>query len=333
MKKFIFYIVCINILISCKEKNNYKVLTPIVNFDVNDLEYRINDSFSKGDSRRYGVFPNQPISTKRMSNILDLAAKGLPITFPKGVYKSNLVFNGVSNVNLIFKEATICGAINIFDGSNKIKFSGQLTILDKLFIRKSSNIQFDTLLVKTDIVKNIYKKKNRGVSIYAGSKMISFKFLRIDDTGGVSEDHYKHSAAALQVHGWNDNPEYVYIANLEINNSDRTALYITGRGHQIGKGAIHNYGLGDSINMFGLEDAKPGEEKEFTGAWINRCNDCVIDTLAISSNVFAGKYSLRLDEGVYHTPTFINNVHFKSKAKELPIKTDELTNILVKNEY
>ena len=85
--------------------------------------------------------------------------------------------------------------------------------------------------------------------------------------------------------------------------------------------------------MFGLEDASPGEEKEFTGAWINRCNDCVIDTLAINSNTIFGKYSLRLDEGVYHEPTFINNIHFGAKAKELIIKDDELTNILVKNEY
>jgi len=279
------------------------------------------------------VYPNQPISQKKLSNILALAKEGLPIIFPKGEYKTNLVLNNTSNVSFVFQEATINGAISILDGSSKLKFDGQLTVLDKLFIRKSNNILFDRLIIKTDTVLNIYHKKNRGVSIYAGSKNISFDYLKIEDTGGLPEGFYKYTAAALQIHGWNNNPEQVNINKLEINNSGRTALYITGNGHQIEKALINNFGIESPKNMFGLEDASPGEEKEFTGVWINRCNDCVIDTLAINSNTIFGKYSLRLDEGVYHEPTFINNIHFGAKAKELTIKDDELTNILVKNEH
>jgi hypothetical protein len=40
-----------------------------------------------------------------------------------------------------------------------------------------------------------------------------------------------------------------------------------------------------------------------------------------------------LDEGKYHEPTFINNIRMNGIAKQLPIFDDQLTNILVKNEY
>jgi len=333
MNKLIFYIVFINILISCKDKNNHEVLTPIVNTSVNDSKYSVNDFFPKGDVRRYGVFPNQKISQKKLKHILLLASSGLPITFPKGSYKTSLVLDSVANIKFIFQDVTINGAINILDGSSKIKFEGKLTILDRLFIRKSNNITFDTIILKSDTLANLYHKRNRGVSIYAGSKNISFNTLKINDTGGSEDNFYTHTAAALQIHGWNNNPEHVYIKKLEITDAGRTALYITGNGHYIGSASITNFGLGSSEKMFGLEDANLGEEKEFTGAWVNRCNNCVIDTLEINSIISKETYSLRLDEGVYHKPTFINNIHFGTKVKRLPIKDDLLTNILVKNEY
>jgi len=333
MNRIIVYISFIVTLFSCVNSEREEVLTPIINIDVNDQEYINNDSFPKGDVRRYGVCPNQSIPQNKLSQVIALASKGLPITFPKGIYKTNLVFKDVSNVNFIFQEATINGAISILDGSSKLRFDGKLTLLDKLFIRKSNNITFDTMVLKSDTLVNIYHKKNRGVSIYAGSKKVSFNYLKIEDAGGKAEDFYKYTAAALQIHGWNNNPEQVYINKLEINNSDRTALYITGKGHHIGKAIIHNFGLGSGKNMFGLEDAGPGEETEFTGTWVNRCNDCVIDSLSISNDGYNGMYSLRMDEGLYHEPTFISNIHFGVKAKKLSIKDDELTNILVKNEY
>jgi len=333
MNKFIFSIVFISVFLSCQKKIKKEILNPILNLEVNDSRYIINDSFPEGDVRRYGVFPNRNISAKYLKNIISLGSEGLPITFPRGKYNTNLVLNDVSNLNFIFKGSIISGAISILDGSNKVKFDGQLTVLDKLFIRNSTNITFDSLTIKTDTLLNLYHKKNRGVSIYVGSKNILFNSLIIKETGGTSDSHYKYIASALQIHGWNNNPEHVYIKKLEIIDADRTALYLTGKGHQIGKATIVNFGLGSTKNMFGLDDASPGEEFFFTGAWINRCNDCVIDSLDINSTLFNKPYSLWLDEGLYHQPTFINNIHFGVKAKELPIKDDLLTNILVKNEY
>jgi len=92
--------------------------------------------------------------------------------------------------------------------------------------------------------------------------------------------------------------------------------------------------LGSNENMFGLDDAKTGEETVFSALWINKCNNCEIDSLDIYSTTPNKRgYSLRLDEGRYHEPTFINNIRMNGIAKQLPIFDDQLTNILVKNEY
>lgn len=329
-------IICISLLLffSCnKKKITSEITTPVKNLKVDDSNFVVNDSFPKGDVRRYGINPDNNISSKNLNNLIVLATKGLPILFPEGRYKTNLVLNNKSNVNFIFKKATICGYVNIIDGSNTINFEGELTILDKLFIRKSNNIIFNNLTIETDTVNNLNHKKNRGVSIYAQSKKISFNKLIINNTGGLNDDFYRFSAAAFQAHGWNNNPEEIYIKRLTINNADRSALYLTGNNHIIENIKITGFGLGSSEKMAGLEDAKPGAEKKFTGVWINKCDNCTIDSLSINNTIGKGAFSLRLDEGKYHLPSFINNIHFSKTAKELPIKDNELTNILVKNEF
>ena len=215
----------------------------------------------------------------------------------------------------------------------KIAINGELTVLDKVFVRKSNNISFDTINIKTDTTLNIYKTKNKGVSIYSGSNLLFFNKLSIINTGGQLDDTYKYTASALQIHGWNNNPENLTINHLSIFNADRTAVYITGNNHKIIKTEIINFGLGTNKNMQGLEDADLGEEKEFSGVWINKCSDCTFDTISISNKFKKGNYSLRLDQGIYEKPTFIYNVRISEEAKNLEILADKLTNILVKNEY
>ena len=275
--------------------------------------------------------------TKHLNNVLYLANQGLPIQFPKGYYDTSIVLKKASNISLQFDEVILGGGFQIIDDNGEdsqfIKITGTLTILDKLFIRQSNNISFDDVLLTSDTIQNSFKQKNRGVSIYAGSKNIKFNSLTINETGGEPTEFFKYTAAALQVHGWKNNPENILINSLSINNAGRTALYLTGNNHQIKKAQVSNFGLGNNENMFGLDDASPGEETEFTAVWINRCNSCEIDSLSINSTFNKGKYSLRLDEGKYHEPTFINNIQLNNKAKELPIKDDKLTNILVKHEY
>jgi hypothetical protein len=118
-----------------------------------------------------------------------------------------------------------------------------------------------------------------------------------------------------------------------IKNAQRTAVYLTGNNQIIRKATITGYAQnGGNINMFGLEDAKPGTEKEFAGFWINKCNDCIIDSLLIE-NTSEKPYSLKFGVGTYSKPAVINNLSLKGMAKKAPIKDDILTNVLVKNEY
>ncbi|MCL5127259.1 hypothetical protein [Algibacter sp. L4_22] len=323
---------------SCKKKDTaLRILEPKISINVDDTKYVINNVFSKGDVRRYGVLPNEDILEKRLKNIIDLASQGVVINFPKGHYKANLILKGKSNIHFIFNDAILNGYVNIIESndieSSRIKFEGTITILDKLFIRKSNNIVFDNIIVKTDTINSLSKKKNRGVSIYAGSKKIEFNNLIIENTGGTSDNFYKYTAAALQIHGWNNNPKKITINNLHITNSDRTGLYITGEGHKIEKATITNFGLGSIKNMSGLSDTALGEEKAFAGVWINKCNNCIIDSLIVSNIKNKGTYSLNLDAGKYYEPTFINNISIKYRQSALPIKDVKLTNILVKNEF
>ncbi len=324
-------------MFSCKPENRNNTLKPKKIYKIDDTKYIQNSEYSKGDSRRYGVFPNQKINNKALNNCIALANKGLPITFSKGYYNTNIVLKGVSNVNFLFDNVILSGSFQIIEKeqrqSQQINIEGKLTVLDKLFIRKSSNISFDSLYIRSDTINNILNKKNRGASIYVGSKNISFDYLEIDNTGGEKDIHYKYVAAALQVHGWNNNPEYITINTLQINNADRTSLYLTGKGHLLKKVSIKNFGLGVADNMYGLEDASQGEERIFAGAWVNKCNNCEIDTLEIKGTFDKNLNSLKLGVGKYHQPSFINNIHFSPSLKKLPIKDDELTNILVKNEY
>lgn len=325
-------------LFSCNGKETESSIEkPQTNLFFNDLDFVVVDSFKKGDTRRYGVFPNKPINSKLLKNILFLAKNKLPITFSKGYYKTNLRLEGTKDISIIFNDVILAGTLNIINKdtirSERIQFKGKLTILDKLFIRKTSNVFFDDVLVKSDTVLNIKNKKNRGVSIYAGSKNIYFRSLTIKQTGGNLDHYYLHSAAALQVHGWNNNPENINIKNLKIFNAARTAIYLTGKNHILNNVTITNFGLGNSKNMFGIGGTNKNEEKDFTGLWINRCSNCSIDSLLINNPLQKGIYSLQLDSGIPHNPSFINNIHFDNFAKRMLIKDDRMTNILVKHEY
>lgn len=337
MKNFLWLLMLINVVFSCKEKPRNTLDIEQGKKFVTDSCYVINDAYKKGDVRRYGVMPNKRIDSNLFQQCLSLAEEGLPLYFPKGTYNTSLVLKGVSGIEMNFEDVIITGAVEIINRdaipSQNIIFNGKLTILDKLFIRESNTISFNEVRVISDTVANLYHKKNRGVSIYAGSKIINFDTLIIQDTGGSDADFYTHVAAAFQVHGWNNNPSNITIKEIQIKNAARTAMYLTGKNHRISKTTIINFGAGQFENMFGLEDVDLGLEKGFSGAWINKCNDCVLDSLSISNSRNLGRYSLNLGIGSYSNPTFINNINFNKKAKEMLIKDSPLTNILVKNTY
>lgn len=332
---FLYFLVLV-VLFSCKkgiENEGFSSKTAFSN-EVIDSMYVINNTFLKGDVRRYGVLPNKPINQKYLQNVITLADSGLPISFPQGHYSMNLILTNITDANFIFNNAIIDGAVNIMENENgqceRVRFDGKLTVLDKLFIRHSKDIIFDSVEIKTDTLYNTFNKKNRGVSIYAGSKNIRFNILKISNTGGTTNEFYQLVAAALQIHGWNNNPENVQINNLKIFNAARSAIYITGNNHKINKTTINTFGLGSNKNMYGLEDAKPNDEKLFSGLWISKCNNCEFDNVTIDTNTSKGRYSLKLDEGQYNKPSFIYYLKLIEIKNKLPIADDELTNVLVK---
>ncbi len=316
------------------KKIHVGVEKPIPNFEVNDSILVKNFEYQKGDIRRYGLFPNQKNNYDELHAILDLSELGLPIYFPKGYYAMSLNLKGRRNVIIRFDDVVIGGALQITNKKDKvserISIEGRLTLLDKLFIRESKNISFDTVYVKSDTSKNIFKLKNRGVSIYSGSSYIIFNLLKVINTGGEANNHFKHTAAAVQIHGWNNNPYNIHINSLELNEVGRSGVYITGKNHKIKNTIVSNFGSGSQEGIFSLGDAKPGEEKLFSGLWINKCNNCHFNFVTINNAKGKGNYSLRLDEGNYAEPTFIYSLQLDARAKEMKILDDKLTNILVK---
>ncbi|WP_157358372.1 hypothetical protein [Winogradskyella sp. J14-2] len=329
----IIYLSIVLLLIGCR-KNSHTTPKERTLREMSDQCCVKDSTFIKGDVRRYGIYPKRSFTNNQWSEVVKLADRGMPITFNKGMYYGNIILKGVDSITIYFDDATIAGGIQIINNgdvaSNSITLSGKLTVLDKVFIRQSSNIKFDELNIISDTLNNIYKKKNRGLSIYAGSKKINIDTLRIMDTGGTDDDFYTYSAAAMQVHGYNNNPEMITVNYLKIKNAARSALYLTGNNHKIEKVEINNFGYGSNNNMFGLEDAKPEAQKVFSGAWFNKCNDCTIDTLMINAKKGNKTYSARFDLGVYSKPCIINTIKFNSIAKQMPIEDDVLTNVLVK---
>lgn len=300
---------------------------------IEEATFVVNASYKKGDTRRYGVFPDTIVNNTYLKNINTLIKNSVPVTFSKGSYALNLDLNGLQNVSIFFDNATINGRISIIDVNNtaskNIHLKGNLTVLDKIFIRKSSDIVFENVIVKSDTINALTKNKNRGVSVYAGSKNIRFNTLKIKETGGDKSDFFKYTAAAFQVHGWNNNPDNITIENLTLVNSSRTAAYITGKNHSIKNIDIKGYGSGSSKNMFGLEDAKENTQKIFTGLWINKCNNCTFNSVKVvtkNSKTFA----LKLGLGKSNEPTIINNLTLDIPYKDELILDSKLTNVLVK---
>lgn len=337
MRKIMTYIVCIGFLISCENTEKKTGVIDIPMSDKEDPRLVLNDTFATGDVRRYGIFPNTLMDRSTLNEILEMATGGPQLYFAEGHYPIDISIEGLSNISMYFDNASLGGALIIIDNDNKessnIVINGNLTVLDKIFIRKSNTIFFENIEVKSDTLNNVYHKRNRGVSIYVGSKDVNFKTLEISDTGGDEDAFFGHVAAALQVHGWDNNPSNLSIDHLRIINAARSAMYLTGFNHKIKKIEIANFGLGNDLNMLGLEDAKAGDEKAFSGVWINKCNDCVIDSLTIRNDRFKKGYSIHFGMGNYAKPTFINNLQFVGGAKKMDLKDDPLTNILVKSAF
>lgn len=321
---------------SCKEKTLITEVKKISPEKINDSALAKDYSFNKGDVRRYGLLPNKPINKKLLNKVLTLGEKGLTLTFPKGLYETNLIIEGKKNLIINFEDTSFEGQIQIIDTKNKkpsnsIYFQGKVTSYSKFFTRNSSNIFIDTLILKSDTIVNPHNKRNLGCSIYAGTQNLLIKNLVVEDLGS-GDNYYKFSHAALQIHGWKNNPKKVTIYNADIKSSDRHGAYITGENHEIKNLSIGKVGLGDYNNIHGLGDALDVEIDTTTALWINRCTNSRFERISIDTKRSKLKYTVNFDEGSSGSPTIIDTLIIKNRAK-ISYKSNDLTNVVVRHYY
>ncbi len=338
MKKYIL-ITFIVALFSCKtDKKTDSIAKEAEKETVfDDSKYVLDDSYEIGDARRYGVTAETAIKghptlgVNRMTAVLDLAEEsGLEISFPSGYYKMNLTIKERKNVKLNFKDAEFGGMIQIIEHdsieSKGIVLKGDLVTYAGLFIRKSSGINIDNIVIKSDVEKNIYGIRSKGCHIYAGSSNITINYLEVQDVGSGNEKH-KYTHAAIAIDGWNNNPTDITINKAHIKSTDRHGVYITGTDNYIKELTIDKFGVGTSKFMDGMQDADnaKGEHKEFTALWINKCYDCAFDKITINEKDSKGKYTVFFDAGDKERPTLIDEIVILNDNPSIEIKRDPNT--------
>ena len=234
---------------------------------IEDSKWVIDSTLPKGHIGRYGILPNTYYSDAQVKKVLEMNALGVELFFPNDIYDINLVFDSSKGNKIVFDNTTIKGRLYIIgsDGalSEDIQLLGKLKVLDKVFLRHAQNIKLETLKVISDSTNSKRGTDNPGVSIYAGVDTLILDSLFIENPTQNNQDHNKFSAAALQVHGWNNNPKNISMDYVHIKNSGRSAVYLTGENHEIGTLIIDSFGGTEDTNMAGLEDAIPGEEKKY----------------------------------------------------------------------
>lgn len=345
IKRHLFLAFLLILICACndsnnKAKNKVTTLAPALKFHESDLV--INAEFSIGDVRRYGIFPDStyaythPVSKKpKITTVLDLAEHdSIQLFFPKGFYKTVLNLNGRSDLNLFFDEAafyavSIAKDVKTKEAPHNIRLKGSLIMYDRLGMVQAANIEIDTVYIKTDITRNPRKMRSRGCHIYLGSKNISIKYLKIDDTGS-GDERYRNSHAALALDGWRNNPEKVSIDELYIKSTDRHGLYLTGKDHVINEIIIDRFGVGDDKGMSGMQDANGIEYKLFSGIWINRCYNSTIGEVKINAKNSKGFFTANFDEGDSLNPVTINKFEVKNFDRKLPVRFAKNTGVVVK---
>lgn len=330
------------ILFSCKEEAKTKVISASNNTEevkpFNDKNYVVAKGYEVGDVRRYGIYPdstfslNHPFTKKsKLETVLDLAEKhNIELTFPKGFYNLRLAIQGRKNIMLNFNDAVFSGIIQVYEKdstiSENITFKGNLSSYEGFFTRKSKNISLDTLHLLNDVTKSMSKQESKGCKLYGGTNGFKLKSLVVEGLGSNSET-FKYNGAALAIEGWNNNPKNVIIDNVHIKSSDKHGVYMTGTDNSIKKLTIDKFGVGSKVFLTPLEDATKGEEKEFTGLWLNKCNYCFVDKAIINEAGSKATNTVFMDAGVALKASEIVELIILNDNPKIGIKKDPNTNI------
>jgi len=303
--------------------------------------YVINKTYILGDVRRYGIFPDSSYSyihpiTKipKITTVLDLAEKhNITLFFPKGYYKTALILDGRENLSIRFDNAEfdlihITQDVKTKKKPKNISLKGTVISYDRLGITEATNIEIDTVFLKSNTKKSIRKMRSRGCHIYHGSKFITIKYLVIEDLGS-GDKRYHNSHAALALDGWGNNPENVTIDKLHIKSSDRHGIYLTGKNHVIKEVIIDQFGIGSDKEMAPMQDGSDIEYKLFAGIWINRCYNSKIGKITINAKNSEGYFVANFDEGDSLRPVNIRELKIKNADRTLPINFAKNAGVIV----
>ena len=338
MKKLILILLLLNYSCNSKAKKGDKIEANNKEEIFDDSKYVLDSSYAYGDARRYGVTAetagnSHPTSGKNiMTTVLDMAEEsGIEISFPKGYYKMDLVLNSRKNLSLKFNNSEF-SSINIIQAKKEdeipenITLKGTLIAYARLGITEARNISIDTVYLKTDISKNLYKMRNTGCHIYHGSENIKIGYLEIDDLGS-GDEKYKYTHAAIAIDGWNNNPSDITIDKAYIKSTDRHGVYMTGTDNVIKELIIDKFGVGSTEFMDGMQDAQKGEEKELTAIWLNKCYYCGIDKVTINEKDSKAKYTAFFDAGDINRPSEVRELIILNDNPKLDIKKDDNTGV------
>jgi uncharacterized protein YcfL len=339
MKKYIITVLTV-MFFSCKSDQKTELTSKEVVKETvfDDSKYVLDDSFKMGDARRYGVTAetakqgHPAFGKNRMAVVLDLAEEsGMEVSFPSGYYGMDLTLDSRKNLTLNFDNSEF-NLIHITQRKKEdsipenIVLKGKLIAYDRLGITEAKNISIDTIILKSDLKKNLRKIRNRGCHIYHGCDNINIGYIEIKDVGSGSKKHlYTHAAIAID--GWNNNPSNITINKAHIKSTDRHGVYITGTDNYIKELTIDKFGIGTSKFMDGMQDAdnKKGEHKEFTALWINKCYDCAFDKVTINEKDSKGKYTAFFDAGNKLKATIIDELVVLNDNPSITIKRDPNT--------
>jgi hypothetical protein len=345
MRLFLSIFLLALLLTSCKNyaKNNQDTTTEKTESSVfNDYLYVLDNDFPVGDARRYGLTAENARSTHpksgktRMATILDMAEDtGMEISFPSGYYAMDLTLDSRKNLNLRFNKSEF-SLIHITQLNEEdpipenITLKGTLISYARLGITEANNISIDSVILKTDITKNLYGIRNTGCHIYHGCKNIKINYLEVNDLGSGS-DRYKYTHAALAIDGWNNNPENVEIKKVHIKSTDRHGIYITGSDHLIGEVIIDKFGVGDS-EFDGIQDAAKGEEKDFKALWVNKCYNSSIESITINEKGSNAKYTAHFDSGDKTRPFIIGTLKIINDNPNITILEEDNNGVIIESQ-
>jgi hypothetical protein len=332
------------IVISCKENKQEtleETISEIERFD--DSKYVLDDSYPFGDARRYGVTAEDarkghPQTGKnRLTTALDIAEiSGEEISFPSGYYGMNLTLDNRENLKLKFdnSEFHLIHITQINDSLKKpknIKIGGTLIVYERLGLTEAQNIELDSVIIKSDISKNLRNTRSKGCHIYHGCKNIKINYLEIEDFGS-GDKSYQYNHAALAIDGWNNNPENVQIKKVHIKSTDRHGIYITGKDHLIDEVIIDKFGVGSSVDMAPMQDAEKGEETEFKALWVNKCYDSFIEKITINEQDSKGKYTAHFDYGDKSKPFTIGVFKVINDNPKISILEEDPNGVIIEQQ-